>query len=58
MRVVIVGAGVIGMSSAIMLQKEGFDVIVVAKEFGTSLPSGNAGGNRLVYRLIIYKKTH
>ena len=48
MKVVLVGAGVIGMSSAILLQKEGFDVIVVAKEFGTSLPSGNAGGNRIV----------
>lgn len=43
-KLVVVGAGIIGVSSAILLQNAGHEVIIVAKQLGRETTSYGAGG--------------
>lgn len=56
MKIAVLGCGVIGLSTAILLQREGFDVTIYAKEFPPYICSNAAGAVWLP--LLVGKESH
>jgi len=52
MRVLVIGAGIIGMTTAYYLRREGHDVTVVEAGRGVGLATSKANGAQLSYNFV------